>query len=84
MATIRRGCTAMPRYFFDIREGLGFRPDRVGEEFEDLGTAKGHAVDLTGKIAKVHGEGNALKSSISQAQQAMNELKSQLASPSFK
>ena len=42
----------MPRYFFDIREGLGFRPDRVGEEFEDLGTAKGHAVGLAGKIAK--------------------------------
>ena len=52
MATIRRGCTAMPRYFFDIREGLGFRPDRVCEEFEDLGTAKGHAVNLAGKIAK--------------------------------
>ena len=42
----------MPRYFFDIREGLGFHPDRAGEELEDLGTAKGHAVDLAGKIAK--------------------------------
>ena len=42
----------MPRYYFDIREGLRFRPDRVGEEFEDLGSAKGHAVHLAGEIAK--------------------------------
>jgi hypothetical protein len=42
----------MPRYFFDIRQGLGFRPDRVGEEFEDLGSAKAHAVGLAGEIAK--------------------------------
>jgi hypothetical protein len=48
MATIRSGCMAMPRYYFDIREGLRFRPDRAGEEFEDLGNAKGHAVHFAG------------------------------------
>ena len=42
----------MPRYYFDIREGLRFRPDHAGAEFEDLGSAKGHAVDLAGEIAK--------------------------------
>jgi hypothetical protein len=42
----------MPRYHFDIREGLRFRPARAGEEFEDLGSAKGHAVHLAGAIAK--------------------------------
>jgi hypothetical protein len=52
MATIHRGATAMPRYYFDIREGLRFRPDGAGAEFEDLGTAKSHAVHLAGEIAK--------------------------------
>jgi uncharacterized protein DUF6894 len=42
----------MPRYYFDIREGLRFRPDHAGAEFEDLGSAKGDAVDLAGEIAK--------------------------------
>ncbi len=42
----------MPRYYFDIREGLRFRPDHTGEEFEDLVSAKGHAVHLGGEIAK--------------------------------
>ena len=42
----------MRRYYFDIREGLRFRPDHAGEEFEDLGSAKDHAVHLAGEIAK--------------------------------
>jgi hypothetical protein len=42
----------MSCYYFDIRERLRFRPDGVGEEFEDLGTAKSHAVHLAGEIAK--------------------------------
>ena len=42
----------MPRYRFDIREGMRFRPDGVGEEFEDLGSARSHAVHLAGQIAK--------------------------------
>jgi hypothetical protein len=41
----------MPRYYFDIREGGEFRPDSAGEEFEDLGSAKGHAVHLAGETA---------------------------------
>jgi hypothetical protein len=52
MATIHRGATAMPRYYFDIREGLRFRPDGAGEEFGDLVSAKSHAVHLAGEIAK--------------------------------
>jgi hypothetical protein len=36
---------------------------------------------ISGKITSVHREGDALKSALAQAQQAMNELKSQLASP---
>ena len=52
MATVRSGGTAMPRYYFDIREGLRFRPDRAGAEFEDLGSAKSHAVHLAGEIAE--------------------------------
>lgn len=41
----------MPRYYFDIREGVRFRPENVGEEFEDLGSAKRRAVHLAGEIA---------------------------------
>jgi hypothetical protein len=29
-----------------------FRPDSAGEEFEDLGSAKGHAVHLAGETAE--------------------------------
>jgi hypothetical protein len=42
----------MPRYYFDIREGSRFRPDSAGEQFEELATAKSHAVHLAGEIAK--------------------------------
>ncbi|WP_420846823.1 DUF6894 family protein [Microvirga tunisiensis] len=42
----------MPLYYFDIREGLRFRPDLTGEAFEDLVSAKGHAVHLAGEIAQ--------------------------------
>ena len=42
----------MPRYYFDIREGPRFLPDKGGEEFDGLDAAKCHAAYLAGEIAR--------------------------------
>jgi hypothetical protein len=43
---------AMPRYYFDVREGETFAPDEDGVEFHDLDTAEYEAACMAAEIGR--------------------------------
>jgi hypothetical protein len=49
--TIRSEC-AMPRFYFDIREGTRFVPDDTGHDFDGLDTAEDQAVRTATEIGR--------------------------------
>jgi hypothetical protein len=42
----------MPRFFFDVREGIRFAPDDEGLEFPDLDTAEREAATTAAEIGR--------------------------------
>ena len=42
----------MPRFYFDVRDGLRFTPDNVGLMFSDIEAAKVEATRALAEIAK--------------------------------
>lgn len=42
----------MPRFYFDVREGLRFIPDNEGSEFHDLDAAEREAAEAAAEFGR--------------------------------
>jgi hypothetical protein len=49
----RRSLAFMPRYFFDLTDGeLSLADDEVGEEFDHVQAARGHAMAVARELSR--------------------------------